>query len=373
MLKTQMFLRNCLKNKNWTGNVLERLNTKYGIKYAYSPCGELVVLNYDQIDSSKHKTSPIVRECRGLVLEANTFEVVAKSFYRFFNQGEVRAEDNKFNWNNFSIASKEDGSLILVYNYKGNWRVNTRGSFANGLVNESGQTWEYFVRELIDDVELEEIDENITLVFEFCSIHNKVVRHYPENKLYLLSAFNRKTLTEYSHEWCDVTAKHLGCNRPEFHNFTSLQEIIEFLEKHPDNTFEGFVLKDDKNNRLKIKNKGYLRLHAIKGENPGSPKNIVPFILKNETEELISYFPELTTYVEKYKAILENNLKEILETWNSGKHLTSQKEFAILVKSKVSKMTDVLFQARKLGLEPEKIWRQEEEALIQLVKNEIKL
>jgi hypothetical protein len=68
----------------------------------------LAILNYDQIES-RPKTHPIVRECRGLVLHAETKEVVAKSFNRFFNWGEVAEEMPDFDFSDFVVQSKEDG------------------------------------------------------------------------------------------------------------------------------------------------------------------------------------------------------------------------------------------------------------------------
>jgi tRNA splicing ligase len=47
----------------------------------------LVVLNYNQINSPK--LDPIVRECRGLILDRNSgYSVVARSFDWFWNYGE---------------------------------------------------------------------------------------------------------------------------------------------------------------------------------------------------------------------------------------------------------------------------------------------
>jgi tRNA splicing ligase len=53
------------------------------------------------------KNHPITNECRGLVLETGTWKIVAKTFNRFFNLGELANTPDKFNWNNFRCESKE--------------------------------------------------------------------------------------------------------------------------------------------------------------------------------------------------------------------------------------------------------------------------
>jgi tRNA splicing ligase len=141
MLKTQEYLKK---------NSLEKLIKDYALEATYSPVGEsLVILNYSQIDSPKH--SPITKECRGLVLNTQTYEVVAKGFSRFFNYGESREEINNFNWKNFSTQNKEDGSLIIFYWYEDLWFVNTRASFGLGKVGNSNFTWEELFYQTINE------------------------------------------------------------------------------------------------------------------------------------------------------------------------------------------------------------------------------
>lgn len=97
------------------------LNEKLGIKPCYHPELPLVILNYDQIESPK--LDPFVREARGLVLNSNDFSLVARSFPRFFNWGEVPEEMDQFDFTDFTVQSKEDGSLALLYYFENNWHL----------------------------------------------------------------------------------------------------------------------------------------------------------------------------------------------------------------------------------------------------------
>jgi hypothetical protein len=68
MLNLQKYLR--------AGKTPEDLKEELGIKFYEHPSLPLVGFKYHQIDSPK--TNEIVRECRGIVLEKNTWNLVAK-------------------------------------------------------------------------------------------------------------------------------------------------------------------------------------------------------------------------------------------------------------------------------------------------------
>ena len=105
MLNLQKFI---IKNKDWK----EKLSQKpYCLKI--SEKGNLILFKYNQIDSDFNE--PIVNESRGIILEKNTWKVVAYAFDKFFNFGESYAA--KIDWDSAVVEQKEDGSLIKVYFY----------------------------------------------------------------------------------------------------------------------------------------------------------------------------------------------------------------------------------------------------------------
>jgi len=91
MLELQKFLRE--------GNSPEDLNDKLGIRIYQHPTKPLIGFKYCQLNSPK--LDPIVRECRGVVLEDKTWNLVAKPFGRFYNVGEVEEEYKKFDWSDY--------------------------------------------------------------------------------------------------------------------------------------------------------------------------------------------------------------------------------------------------------------------------------
>jgi len=65
---------------------------------------------------------PIVRECRGIILDSkNGWQVVAFPYKKFFNHGEPFASE--IDWTTAKIFEKIDGSLASVYWYDQKWHV----------------------------------------------------------------------------------------------------------------------------------------------------------------------------------------------------------------------------------------------------------
>ncbi len=363
MLKVQEYL---MKH-----NSLEQLEKDYAVSATHSPIGEpLVALNYCQIDSPKH--SPITKECRGLVLDKTDWSVVAKPFSRFFNYGESREEINKFDWNSFATQNKEDGSLIIVYNYKGTWRVNTRASFGIGKINNSNYTWEELFYQTINEKQLDYVPENTTLVFELCSIYNKVVRTYLEPTSFLLASFNRETLEEDKQESVAQYAKLLNVPCPPLLTYGCVDDILKTLET-TEPTFEGFVIKDINGNRMKIKSKNYLRLHRMRGngDNLFAPKNLIPFILQNETGELIAIYPEVKPYLLRYEMLLAQHQILIEEVWSKIWNRNTQKSFALKVMELCPRWSSILFQCRKENKWPAEIWRKSSDYILKVLDKEL--
>jgi hypothetical protein len=324
MLAVQRYLIN--------GKSLTDLKAEYGIEVTEHPTEPLVILNYNQIESPKNEI--IAQECRALTLEKDTWNVVARSFTRFFNYGEMVDLTSKFNWNKFEVTSKEDGSLMVMYNYKGTWRVNTRGSFAKGNVCDGGPTWENLFFDALGGVKVanELLSPQSSFVFELCSPWNKVVRQYTKPTLFLLTIFN----------------------------------------KDLDATFEGVVCRDNTNMRIKVKNARYISLHTLKGNNNiFLNKNLVPFVLAGEGSELLTYFPEVRQKYERIETIINNAKSELVRIWDEAKYIENQKDFAQFILPK-TRLSSILFEARKLKKHPLDVWKESPERALSFVESNIK-
>jgi hypothetical protein len=329
------------------------LKDELGINHTRHPELPLVLFKYCQIDSPR--THHIVRECRGLILEDKSWNIVGKGFNRFFNVGELEQEFQRFNWNDFNVHSKEDGSLILLYNYQGEWHVNTSGSFGLGPIEAFGGSW----RDLFWHVapfnrdDLKMFDPAQTLVFELCTPYNKVVRRYSPTT-FLLGVFDHRwqkdgyPSIECSHDLVDDMADGLGVQRPTRYHFNSQEEIRKFLlsMEDEDATFEGVILHDSNGMRYKWKTSTYTALHHLKDNgNVLHPKRMVPIILANEHHEVTAVMPECKTGFTEAATEMAECYQSMLAKWEAAQDLESQKDFALAVKD--HPMASLLFKLRK--------------------------
>lgn len=344
-----------LKIQNWlrhhNGN-LELLEEQLGITAKEHEDDGRVIFNYSQINSPKN--NPIVKECRGIVLDKdNDWELVARSFNRFFNLGELPDLDRDFNWNVCHAEDKEDGSLILVYYWNGKWHINTRNSFSDGIVQGSIWTWRDLVLMTLPDNWEKSMNPNYTYVFELCTPYNKVVRSYNEKQLFLLSTFDNAYGIESSLSIVNDQAKEISMQRPKVHYFASSKEVEDYIRKvsYNDKTFEGVVVRDCNNMRMKIKSPEYVALHRLANNgNIAAVKNLLPFVLSGETDELLCYFPECREFVEKIQGQLDKWEVELDNLWFTHGDVDSRKKFALAVKD--HPLSCFLFMSKDNGLHP---------------------
>lgn len=344
MLEVQHYLR--------SGKTFEDLNAELGINLTYKD--HLVKLSYDQIESPK--LHPITMECRGLVLNRFTYDIVGACFRRFFNYGEATEITGNFNWGSYSTSTKEDGSWISLFHdfFDGKWKVTTRNSFADATIYPNGPTWSELVFEILDGAH-ENLPLNYTYIFELCSLHNKVVREYNEPKLVLLGIIDNDMNVELGDAHVDRTAANMGVSRPERFEFTSIREAGEWLLEHTkgDPTFEGFVFKDRHGLRIKLKSPSYLSLHHLKGEgsNMFMAKNILTFVIAGEGAELLTYFSEVKEKYDSVQATFDNAIASTQQLWEATKHIEDPKAFALAVKAHKHPFESVVFNMRKHNIE----------------------
>lgn len=350
MLETRRFLKRHSMN-------FDLLTKQLGIKVNINKQDDRVILNYSQIDSPK--THPVVMECRGLTLDFETGELIARSFPRFFNAGEVPVE---FNWNDCTATHKEDGSLLLVFMHQGQWKFQTRNSFAAGIVtnfwNESQNiTWEDLAKKALLKTDFFYYAiQDFTYVFELCSPFNKIVRSYDTEQVYLLSVFYDEK--ECSEHRIDCIAQDLRIKRPHKVKCNSLNDALDFVNRvsEEDRTFEGVVMRDYRGVRLKIKSKKYLELsRRLNNGNIFLDKYLIPAILDGEKDEILTYFPELKGRICELETKLSNSWKEASNFWYCYHDEPNQKKFALAVAN--CKYKAALFKARK-GIPLRECWKE---------------
>lgn len=300
-----------------------------------------VLLKYNSLDSDM--SNNIVQECRGLILKkiGNGFEIASMRFKKFFNHGE--ANEAILNFSKPVCASEKiDGSSIgLWHDNDTGWHVSTSGnidardapiSFQTDTLHDYMDVFaEAFKKTKIN---LDEIDKNLTYIFELVSPYTRVIVPYKETELYLLSVRNNITLEEMAIEDRIALAKELNIKTPKVYPCINLEQLVKATNEltRNDDNYEGFVLEDYSHQRIKLKSNAYLELFFIKGDGVFSEKKVLKLILDEQEDDVLSYFPEykddfdrirrlLSIYIEKIKDDLrnaENKLhweRKIYATW----------------------------------------------------------
>lgn len=317
-------------NANW-----EELLTQKPYCLKIKKDEDYTILSYNQIESDFY--NPIVRECRGIILENATLTPVCVPFYKFGNYGEGYVPD--IDWSSSRTQEKVDGSLIKVWYHNGKWRVSTNGTIDAykcplGLVDFAQLDCPYETFGELFDVAKEraKLDFNslniyCTYMFELVSPYNKVVVNYEDIEIYHIGTRNNVTYHEI-----DID---IGVKKPKVFALNTLEDCVKSASELSHNN-EGYVVVDKYWNRVKIKSPAYVAVHHLKDNGETNIASIIELIRVNEIGEFLSYFPEYTKNVEtikgKINAIIEK-LENGLNDVKSHKYET-QKDFALAVKDK---------------------------------------
>lgn len=340
------------------------LTRQFGIYTYEHPELPLVGFKYDQVDSKDFKFHPIIREARGIVLERDTWDVVARPFDRFFNFGEDPETTKSFDWKYFTTTEKVDGSLIIVYYYNGEWHANTSGSFGLGECPTSGLSWcELFWKTAC--IKRNELLTYLTYVFELCTLYNKVVITHKDPKVYLLGVIDKQNGFEYTVALQSI-ANDLKVRAPETFPIKTESGLHAFLkEREQGPLWEGVVCRDNNNIRFKAKDTRYVAWHRLKNNgNLIMAKNVVPVILENEMSEVLLQFPEYEEQLTKVKMELDREYDNMCDVWEECKDLESQKDFAQAILP-VTMFYALLFVKRKCpDTDLKKLWRSSESLIV---------
>lgn len=283
--------------------------------------GDLVLLKY--IQGASDFNNPIVRECRGIILFKPTWDVVAYPFNKFFNWGEEWAD--QLDMSELHVYEKVDGSLAKVWYFEGSWRLSSNGGIDASVVNvgqynfqslfmraldEYGLTWEQFTSEL---------DTDYTYMYELVTENNIVIIPHKGFHLYYLGQRNIHTFQEEYNP--DTRIENVAV-----YDFKTIDDVVNAAAQLGDDA-EGYVIRDNHWNRVKVKNPRYFLMHGL--FNNGKPNLLEAVINRNESE-LLCYFPQFETEVKE----IQLSFKKLCQMANyfhkelSNYYSLSRKEFA---------------------------------------------
>ncbi len=334
------FLNKCDEEKL---DGLELLKSK-NIKVAEYPNRNLYILNYEQVEKNPiefTKTHAINRECRNLVIRKNPWQVLSRSFKRFFNYGEDQSETKIFDEmmakGLVTATTKYDGSLITIAYFDDQWNIFTRGSLADEntfrgteLFHDTTDTFGKHVRKYVD---LAKLDKTITYVFELCTPNAHVTKYKKEFLVLLAANRDGREIPINSEECARVNISDLSkfCNSETF-TPRSIQDIYDKFKSMPPD-FEGYVLSCCLDTtevlRMKVKQKSYVELHH-KVTKTYTFADLVNIVIDGEVAEVIAYIPQHQEIFNKIEEILRKTELDLAKFYEDNRDLT-QKDYAILV------------------------------------------
>jgi hypothetical protein len=275
-----------------------------------------ILLKYDQIESDMSRAE--VQECRGLILERDTWEVMSMSFTKFFNSGETNAA--KINWNTAVVLEKLDGTMIQVYYdwHKDKWFAATTGmAEGEGEVNNKfGTTFNDLFWETINKYSFDKnkLHKGFTYVFELTTPYNIVVKPHGESAVTLLAIRDNEILKEFRYDELVAVSQYFGLPVVKSYQLsqTNLDEITKTFEGMPWSE-EGYVVIDKEFNRIKIKNPAYVAVHHLKSKT--AEHNILTIVKSNEIEEFAATFPERREELYKLKKNYDSLITKLITAW----------------------------------------------------------
>ncbi len=343
MLKTIEYIKN---RENWKSE-LEAPPYNLTIKEESG----LIILSYTP-HTDFNET--ICRECRGLIVDAETFEIACYGFDKFFNYSDPHAA--KIDWGSVAIQKKIDGSLIkIAYSEKGRRYLDGRKILvatnncifaADASVNKLGagergdacisNFEELFWKAVAiageaannpDILNKTNILPGYTYMFELCSPYNRVVVPHSKIEIYHIGTRDNNSLKEVETD--------IGIQKPPKYGFATLKECVESVSNLPYNE-EGYVAVDKHYNRVKIKSPAYVATHHIISNI--SDKRIFLLIRDGQSEDFLSRFPEYRGMVESVEAKI-SKFTEYVSEFTRARKLSEippskdfDKEYAMTVK-----------------------------------------
>ena len=243
--------------------MLEKLNKYYEdelVQKQVHPVLPLTIWNYTPKvqygeGNAQYKFwDDVTKQCRGLVTD-NEGNVVARPFKKFFNIEENQHTPTE----QFDVYEKMDGSLGILFNYKGEWVLATRGSFTSDQSVKG--------TELLQKYDYQRLNPDYTYLFEIIYPENRIVCTYDFEDLVLLGMIHTESGDEvniHSGNDEDVRFKNL-LNNLGFNIVRKYDGISDYtyLKHAISDNREGFVVRFSNGDRMKIKGEEYLRLHKI--------------------------------------------------------------------------------------------------------------
>ena len=234
-------------------------------------------------------TAAIRRECRGIIFDSETGDIIRRPFHKFFNANEnPETQANNIDFDaEHEILDKLDGSMIAPF------KVNGRTIWGTKMGDtDVAQPVHEFVRrngnyELLAKAAF---SLGMTPIFEWCSRQQRIVLDYAEDQLILVALRDMKTGVYEDYgimaEMGELYDIPVVSTNPKFDD---MNKLIEFVRGIIDG--EGFVVRFADGHMVKVKSDWYVAIHKAK-EKILWDRNIVKMIIDNDLDDVRAHLPK---------------------------------------------------------------------------------
>jgi RNA ligase len=245
------------------------------------------VINYNVMMADTFDCN-IRRECRGIIFDTATGDIIRRPFHKFFNVNErEETQDHRIDLSRpHAILEKLDGSMIAPFMVNGQMIWGTKMG-----ATDVAKPVEEFVKNNTEYAEFatEMLSYGLTPIFEWCSRKQRIVLDYNEDQLILTGLRFMQSGNYQVRRVMGYHANRYGI--PIVHQFepqTNMKEFIEYVRNLED--LEGFVVRFDDGHMLKLKCDWYIQIHKAK-EAILQDRNIVELILDEKLDDVKAHLP----------------------------------------------------------------------------------
>lgn len=254
----------------------------------------------------------IRRECRGIIFDTATGDIIRRPFHKFFNVNErEETQDHVVDLSRpHAILEKLDGSMIAPFIVDGKMIWGTKMG-----ATDVAKPVEEFVKNNPQYDELRYlIGSGFTPIFEWCSRKQRIVLDYKEDQLILTAIRDIKTGQYASYEqlvWL-ANAYKIPVVRFAFKPHNEMKDFVQHVRDLED--LEGFVVRFEDGHMLKLKCDWYVQIHKAK-EKILQDRNIVELILDDKLDDVKAHLPqEDRDRLTKFESYFNNAVGDIVFT-----------------------------------------------------------
>lgn len=301
----------------------------------------------------------IRRECRGIIFDSKTGDIIRRPFHKFFNVNErEETQDHVVDLSRpHAILEKLDGSMIAPFIVNGEMIWGTKMG-----ATDVAKPVEEFVEAHPNYRQFAEyaIEHGYTPIFEWCSRKQRIVLDYKEDQLILTAMRDMATGRYVAGSFLVISAENY--NIPVVRQFEPQTDMKAFLEYVRDlEDLEGFVVRFDDGHMLKLKCHWYLQIHKAK-EAILQDRNIVELILDDKLDDVKAHLTaedrdRLTLFESVFNMRLADKLADLANELNwIHEDGIDRKTFAIEHAPKFEQFTRAVLFKNFDNIDHNKLW-----------------